>query len=228
MFSRFPGVLFQFWFFLLLRTALKDSPQGPPTVNRHRQPPTANRQPPTANCQPLKYRRSHAHEAESVNIRFCCCCCCCCEGIFLFPPGSRPHVVYRLSSARPHGILPRQGRQCREVAVPLWEGACNELERTGGTSRAPNTRSGSWWVLDCNCCAPGIGLLSGLSLRDIKEPPSLRSANRNKPSRGRSLLHGQGMGKTEDHRSIVEQWLAVGGGCRLAVGGGCRLAVGGS
>ena len=47
-------------FCLLLRTALKDSPQGPPTANRqpptvtNRQPPTAaNRQPPTAaNRQP--------------------------------------------------------------------------------------------------------------------------------------------------------------------------------
>ena len=30
--------------FFLLRTALKDSPQGPPTANRQ-PPPTANRQP---------------------------------------------------------------------------------------------------------------------------------------------------------------------------------------
>ena len=38
--------------FLLLRTALEDSPQGPPTANRQ-PPPTANRQPPpTANRQP--------------------------------------------------------------------------------------------------------------------------------------------------------------------------------
>ena len=39
-------------FFLLLRTALQDSPKGPPTAN-HQPPPTANRQPPpTANHQP--------------------------------------------------------------------------------------------------------------------------------------------------------------------------------
>ena len=31
--------------FFLLKTAIKDRPQGPPTPNR--QPPTANRQPPT-------------------------------------------------------------------------------------------------------------------------------------------------------------------------------------
>ena len=37
----------------LLRTALKDSPQGPTTANRH-QPPTANcHQPPTANRHQL-------------------------------------------------------------------------------------------------------------------------------------------------------------------------------
>ena len=41
-------------FFFSRRTALKDSPQGPPTANRqppptvnHHQPPTTNRQPPT-------------------------------------------------------------------------------------------------------------------------------------------------------------------------------------
>ena len=45
------------------------------------------------------------------------------------------------------------------------------------------------------------------------EPPSPvpSNANRNEPSRGRSLLHGQDMGETQNHR-IVEQWLAVGGG----------------
>ena len=55
----------------------------------------------------------------------------------------------------------------------------------------------------------------------------IRNANRNKRSRGRSLLHGQDMGKTQDRRPSIEQWLAVGGGWRLAVGGGWRLAVGG-
>ena len=37
--------------------------------------------------------------------------------------------------------------------------------------------------------------------------------------RGRSLLHGQDMGKTQDHRNHIERWLAVGGWWRLAVGG---------
>ena len=54
----------------------------------------------------------------------------------------------------------------------------------------------------------------------------LRNANRNERSRGRSLLHGQGMGKTQDHKNSIEQWLAVGGWWRLAVGGGWRLAAG--
>ena len=55
----------------------------------------------------------------------------------------------------------------------------------------------------------------------------VRNANRNEPSRGRSLLHGPDTGNTQDHRSIIEQRLAVGGGWRLAAVGGWRLAVGG-
>ena len=42
--------------------------------------------------------------------------------------------------------------------------------------------------------------------------------NRNERSRGCSLLHGEDMGNTQNHRKSVEQWLAVGGGWRLAVG----------
>ena len=49
----------------------------------------------------------------------------------------------------------------------------------------------------------------GVSSRAKKK--SLRTANRNERSRGRSLLHGQDMGKTQDHRNRIEQWLAVGG-----------------
>ena len=45
------------------------------------------------------------------------------------------------------------------------------------------------------------------------------NANRTERSRGRPRLHGQGMGKTQDHRSRIEQRWAVGGGWRLAVGG---------
>ena len=84
----------------LLSTATN---RQPPTANRcqaattiHRQLPTStNRQPRTANRQPLKSRRSHDHEAESVavNVPFCWYY----EGAFFFPlrtalldvPGSR-------------------------------------------------------------------------------------------------------------------------------------------
>ena len=39
----------------------------------------------------------------------------------------------------------------------------------------------------------------------------VRNANRNESSRGRSLLRGQDMGNTQDHRNGIEQRLAVGG-----------------
>ena len=45
----------------------------------------------------------------------------------------------------------------------------------------------------------------------------VRNTNRNEPSQGRSLLHSQHMDKTEDHKRITEQWLAVGDGWWLAV-----------
>ena len=49
--------------FVLLRTALKDSPQGPPTANRHQPPPTANCQPPSA---------ANRHQPQTiVQHRFC-------------------------------------------------------------------------------------------------------------------------------------------------------------
>ena len=56
-----------------------------------------------------------------------------------------------------------------------------------------------------------------------------RDTNRKERSRGRSPLHGQDMGNTQDHRKSIEQWLAVGGGWRLVAvsGGWWRLAVGG-
>ena len=65
---------------------------------------------------------------------------------------------------------------------------------------------------------------AGLSLREGNK--GVRNANRNEPAWRRSLLHGQDMGKTQYHRSIIEQWLAVGGWWWLAVCGR-RLAVGG-
>ena len=51
----------------------------------------------------------------------------------------------------------------------------------------------------------------------------VRNANRNEPLRGRSLLHGEG--KTQNHRSIIEQWSVVGGSWRLVAVGGWRLVV---
>ena len=55
----------------------------------------------------------------------------------------------------------------------------------------------------------------------------MRNANRNERSRGRPLLHGQDMGRAQDHRGITEQWFAVGGWRLVAVGGWRLLAVGG-
>ena len=54
------------------------------------------------------------------------------------------------------------------------------------------------------------------------------NANRNECSQGHSLLRGQDMGRTQDHRNNIKQWLAVGGGWQLAAVGGWRLVVVGS
>ena len=64
--------------------------------------------------------------------------------------------------------------------------------------------------------SPAGGVATGLSLRVTKKKSRARNTNRNEPSRGRSLLRGQDMGKTQDHRNTIEQRLAV-GGWRLAV-----------
>ena len=64
-------------------------------------------------------------------------------------------------------------------------------------------------------------------LKRGKKKKRVRSAHRNERSRGRSVLHGQDMGKTQNHRNSIEQYLAVDGNWRLADGGGWRLAVGG-
>ena len=49
---KLPGQSFRNpFFFFLLRTTLKDRPQGPPTANRHQRPTAGCHQPPTAaNC----------------------------------------------------------------------------------------------------------------------------------------------------------------------------------
>ena len=89
--------------------------------------------------------------------------------------------------------------------------------------------SGSWKGLTHNniprtLLPKGVGQIEGAARAVLQgERKRVRTANRNGRSRGRSLLHGQDMGKTQDHRSVVEQWLAVSGGrggWRLAVGGG--------
>ena len=54
-----------------------------------------------------------------------------------------------------------------------------------------------------------------------KRKKGIGNTKRNEPSRKRYLLDGQNMDKTQNHRSIIEQWPAVGGGWWLvAVGGG--------
>ena len=60
------------------------------------------------------------------------------------------------------------------------------------------------------CARPAQQDFPGLSFRKKRA----RNININEPSQRRSLLHGQDMGKTQDHRNIIEQWLAVGGGWR--------------
>ena len=65
----------------------------------------------------------------------------------------------------------------------------------------------------------------GWSLRKKKKKGFITPTATN--VQGRSLLHGQDMGKTQYHRSSIEQCLAVGGWQVVAVGGGWRLAVDG-
>ena len=69
----------------------------------------------------------------------------------------------------------------------------------------------------------GGGVQGGLYRGKTKR---IRNANRNERSRERSLLHGQDMGKTQNHRQSTEQWLAVDGGWRWLAVGGWRLGGG--
>ena len=82
----------------------------------------------------------------------------------------------------------------------------------------------------CTICPYSSG---PVTRRAVLKEKSLRNAHRNERSRGRSLLRGQDMGKTQETvlnnggRLAVGGWrLAVGGWWRLAVGGWWRLAVG--
>ena len=67
-------------------------------------------------------------------------------------------------------------------------------------------------------------LLPGSSLRGKKKEERVRNDNRNDGSRGRSLLHGQDMGKTQNYGTVLNngrRLVAVGGGWRLVVLRGC-------
>ena len=92
------------------------------------------------------------------------------------------------------------------MAAVVFRAAMDEEEGTEASSRQGSAAQGS-------ACG---------------ERKSLGNANRNERSRGRSLPHGQDMGRTQNHRNSTEQWLADGGGWRLVAVGGWRLvAVGG-
>ena len=87
-------------------------------------------------------------------------------------------------------------------------------------------------------CVGVGGCVRACMRQGCRDKKSLCYANRNEHSWGRSLLHGQHMGKTQDHRSGIGSWrrLALGGWWQLAAvgawrlvtaGGGWQLAVGG-
>ena len=63
----------------------------------------------------------------------------------------------------------------------------------------------------CARAAWGLGVGGRAVLIGGVRPKRVDKANGNERSRGRSLLHGQGMGKTQHHRNNIEQGLAVGG-----------------
>ena len=83
------------------------------------------------------------------------------------------------------------------------------------TALQPSSREGRWGSQGCGVCPPPPRAI-------LKwEKGGIGNTNRHERSRERSLLHGQDMGKTQNHRNSFEQWLAVGGGWRLVVLGGC-------
>ena len=104
-----------------------------------------------------------------------------------------------------------------------------------GASTVPPIRAGPsqlWtWARGCvRVCVRGRGEGGRTVLEATKyTKKNVRNANRNERSQGRSLLHGQDRGTTQDHRNGIEQRLAVGGWRRLAAVGGWRrlAAVGG-
>ena len=96
--------------------------------------------------------------------------------------------------------------------------------------------TGLWWTSEVGRVRHASPINQGWP-HGKKRMGGFRNTIRNEPSRGRSLAHGLAMDKTQDHRSTIDQWLAVGGGWwlmavtvggwwRVAVVGGWRLAVG--
>ena len=143
--------------FFLLRAALKDSPQGPPTANHHQlpttnchhQPPTANRhQPPTANCQPLKERRSDDQDAESVpvNVRSCWRY----EGLFFCPSRTAlqicaPFLVVVLSIGEQRACISSTCSHTEGIADGAAEPAAQQHVRCN--MRLPAFQCISYWRL---------------------------------------------------------------------------------
>ena len=117
----------------------------------------------------------------------------------------------------PHVQLQKAGA----AAAHAWSGLRGGGGGGGGGGRAESCTRGRWdrhkgdvWSVTCvvvltlsaQQAAPGLSVRGG---------GGVRNANRKQRSRGRSLLHGQDMGRAQDHRSGIEQC----GGWRLAVGG---------
>ena len=122
--------------------------------------------------------------------------------------GTCVHASVKVHNACVAGVTVPMG--CVESRKPVWLLQHGALPNRG------------WWAIDRQQLTRVVAraVLKGGKV-------GVRNANRNEPSRGRSLRHGQDMGKTQNHRSSIEQWLAVGGGWRLvAVGGWWLVAVG--
>ena len=131
----------------------------------------------------------------------------------------------------------RGRRGVSKVVADAGVGKSGLVGRAGRLQWANRTGCPSEWF------SQGVGVFwgaSGGSAEGVRHTPSLittravlegggggkrvRNANRNECSRGRRLLHGQDIRKTQNRRDSGEQCLAVGGSWRLAVGGRWRLA----
>ena len=145
------------------------------------------------------------------------------------PEPAPPHTennASRANAAQTRGCRSRPGAwgggRCAEVTrgtdldvwlvLPLLSHACHPHPRAPSpqNTRRPPPQP------------PGGTVPNRAVLRGKQQDKRVRNANRNNRSQGCSL------GKTRDHRSIVEQWFVAVGEWRLAVGGTWRLVVGGS